>query len=123
MQAPGQNGIHWFELDYKEVTQRKAAIVAGHEPLRKVLGPENQQIIQPGKSTNAPVFVHAQPIAVSAFKHPIDIPPGEDAQLHSSKPPPAIRVSEMCPSTHAGPHLLTRPAASLLTNSCEEHCR
>ena len=70
MQAPGQNGIRWFELDFKEVTQRKAAILAGHEPLRKLLGPEDQQTIQLGEFTNAPGFVHAQPIAVFAFNTP-----------------------------------------------------
>lgn len=57
MQAPGQNGICWFELDFKEVTQRKAAIIAGHEPLRKLLGPEDQQTIQLGESANASGFV------------------------------------------------------------------
>ena len=53
MQAPGPNGVRWFELDFREVTRRKAAIIAGNEPLRKLLGPEAGQSIQPGRLTPA----------------------------------------------------------------------
>ena len=53
MQAPGPNGVRWFELDFSEVTQRKAAIIAGNEPLRKLLGPAEGQSIELGGLTDA----------------------------------------------------------------------
>ncbi|CAL5221350.1 g3526 [Coccomyxa viridis] len=46
LQAPGPNGVRWFEVDFAEVTKRKAAIIAGNEPLRKLLGPAESQSIQ-----------------------------------------------------------------------------
>ena len=54
MQAPGPNGVRWFELDFKEVTQRKAAIVAASEPLRKLLGPQDQYCIDSGEHMLSP---------------------------------------------------------------------
>ena len=64
VQAPGPNGVRWFEVDFPEVTRRKAAIIAGNEPLRKLLGPVESQNIHLG--AQLPGF----PAAAFVVDHP-----------------------------------------------------
>ncbi len=73
MQAPGPNGVRWFEVDFAEVTKRKAAIIAGNESLRKLLGPAESQSIQPG--VQLPGMPAAASDSSQAFK------PVQNAQL------------------------------------------
>ena len=48
LQAEGRNRARWFEVDFKEVTQRKAAIIAANAPLYEQLGPNAKEKIHPG---------------------------------------------------------------------------
>lgn len=50
MQAEGRNRARWFEVDFKEVTQRKAAIIAANEDLYERLGPDVREHVHPGAS-------------------------------------------------------------------------
>ncbi len=60
MQAPGPSGVRWFEMDFKEVTRRKAAIIAASEPLRKLLGPQDRHRIHPGERMRSPEGVGSE---------------------------------------------------------------
>ncbi|BDA43511.1 tRNA wybutosine-synthesizing protein 4 [Coccomyxa sp. Obi] len=49
IEAEGRNRARWFEVDFKEVTQRKAAIIAANAPLHEQLGPNAKEKIHPGE--------------------------------------------------------------------------
>lgn len=48
VQAKDRKKARWFEVDFKEVTQRKAAIIAANAPLHEELGPGAKESIHPG---------------------------------------------------------------------------
>ncbi|KAK9914942.1 hypothetical protein WJX75_002652 [Coccomyxa subellipsoidea] len=49
VEAKDRKKARWFEVDFKEVTQRKAAIIAANAPLHEELGPGAKESIHPGE--------------------------------------------------------------------------
>lgn len=47
-QAQGRDAVRWFEVDFREVTQRKAAIIQSTPALCQTLGSDPQKCINAG---------------------------------------------------------------------------
>ncbi len=52
LQGEDRRKARWFEVDFKEVTQKKAAIIAGNAALHEQLGPDAKDRIHPGTLNN-----------------------------------------------------------------------
>ena len=76
IQAEGVSPTNYFEVDFPDVTKKKAAIIANREPLHRLLGPnlDLQGISKPHATFAAAVLTTPTDAFCVLLYHPLAVP-------------------------------------------------